>query len=436
MPPIPKPAKTPPKKPAKGKKPWVKPANWEQMTRERWLKNHPQPLFPSVEVTPREQRQAMQSSRQQVTSTYNAVPLPSQVSYLQPFADASARTSQMGQNAVAYLQGAQQNAQNLSGAFQGALTGGIQAGQASVAAQGGSAAGSGAIPTAGASLIPAAGVGSSFTNYLNAIQPAVGASVNEANAAINTRMGQAAGEYQQATAQRRAEIQEAIQKVYASSLDTLQGSKVAANKAKVTEYLALGKTAYQAAQAKTSAARVGETKRHNTATETAAANKLRIDTAYKQATLDAKRTSAAAKGIDLKPAYDTLFVETPSKPGKNGAGTGPQGQVGATYEIVETYLDEYGDVDPDRTVTKKPYIAYGEKVPKAQTYKAADGGTWKRTVVRAKLDKGKPGAKGASTRKATPASWDRAVALLKNKYPGHITASWLKANFPPRPAGT
>lgn len=413
-------------------KAWKAPADWKQKTQARWAANHPQPLFPAVDVSGKERTGLLGDARTQVTKSYGAVPMPSAQSYLQPFADAHARTAASGQNYVNYLDAASANAQNLSGAFNAALTGGMNAGQASVQGQGGSSADVSGIPAAATSLIPAASVGSSFTNYLNAEKPYVGAAVNESQRQISAQQATAAAQYQTAGAQRRQDIQDAIQKLYSSNLDTLQSGKKLAHDAAVTDYLALGKTAYQKAQASertrydTGRLTQGQTKLDQNAT------KINNDAAYKQATLDSKRTAAAAKGIDLAPAYKALLVSTPRGSAK-GAAVGPRGQAGGNYTVIENRTDAAGDPAGSTTVTQ--FVPYGAKVPKSVSFTNPDGTKVTRRVTLKGLVNAKTSSAG-STRKATPASWDRAVSLLKNKYPGQITATWLKQNFPPRPQGS
>lgn len=402
---------------------------WKAFTQARWARNHPQPLFPSGAVTQKEQSGLLNTARSQVLKSYAATPLPTQQSYLQPFADAHARNVQAGQNYINYLQSAAGSAQNLSGAFASALGAGINTGQQNVQSQGGSGL-PGAIPTAQASTIPAAAVGSSFTNYLNALQPSVGAAVNETDRQLNVGASKAAGDYAAAQAQRRGEVQDAIQKLYTSSLSTLAGQKSDAVKNAVAEYVALGRNAYQKAQ-------LNETISHHKATEkTAAQNantsaaRLANTKAYQQRTLDSKRTAAAAKGIDLAPAYRTLFVTSSSTSGTGARG--PSGQSGGNYTIVENRTDAYGDPAGSTTVTQ--FVPYGQKVPKSVRFTNPDGTTVTRKVT-LKSQQFPPKGASSSTRKATPKSWDLAVRQLKAKYPGQITPAWLKSNFPPRPAG-
>lgn len=436
MPPglVPPKTKTAPKE---VKKPWVKPANWEQKTQARWAANHPQPLFPSTDISPAELSRLRGSAQTQVRQTYAASPMPSQQSYLQPFADAHARTLAAGQNYVSYLDSAASNAQNISGAFNSALTGGIQQGQAQTLASGGSGL-PGAIPTAAASLIPAAGVGSSFTNYLNAEKPYVGAAVNETERQLNSQQSSATADYQTAAAQRRAEIQDAISKLYESNVSTLQDTKVAANKAKVTEYLALGKTAYQKAQVAERAGEFGVSaglkkrgldQKDRSLDQTD--RKIAGDLAYKQASLDAKRTSAKATGIDLSGPYKTLLVSTPGKTSAPGVKTGPAGQTGREYTVTPIIYTASGTAIEGKPVKRTVY--YGETVPTAT--KDKEGRVTQR-VAKGKYTVPAKSGSAAATRKATPDSWDRAVAQLRAKYPGRITATWLKANFPPRPSGS
>src|SRR4029077_10197747 len=101
---------------------------------------------------------------------------------LQPFADAQARNQGYAANYDTYLQNASNQAQNISGAFNTALTGGVNAGAASVQGQGGSGQ-PGAIPTAQQALIPVASIGNSYTNYFNAERPYVQAATNETSRA-------------------------------------------------------------------------------------------------------------------------------------------------------------------------------------------------------------------------------------------------------------
>jgi hypothetical protein len=405
-------------------------AEWKAKTGATWAKNHPAPLFPSTNITPAERTRLMGDARSSVTKSYAAAPMPAQASYLQPFADAHARTVDAGANYVNYLDSSARNAQNLSGAFDASLTNGIQRGQADVAAQGGSGT-PGAIPSAAASLIPAASVGSSFANYLNAERPYVGAAVNETTRQLNQQQAAAAGDYQTAAASRRAEVQDAISKLFTSSLDSLQGSKIDANKAAVTEYLAMGKTAYQKAQ-------LAQRTKHDTTTEgiaqqnaTTAAARVANTKAYQQASLDAKRKSAKTAGIDLGPAYSTLLVSTPGKATGPGAKTGPSGQSGRSYTVTPiTYLAS-GTAIEGKPVKRTVY--YGEQVPIAT--KDKEGRVTQRVAAGAYTYPNSQGS-AAATRKATPASWDRAVKQLRAKYPGRITATWLAQNFPPRPSGS
>lgn len=419
-----------PVKPGKpGKKPWVKPANWEQKTQARWAANHPQPLFPSTAISGKERSGLMKDARTSVTGIYDATPMPTAAAYLQPFADAHARATAAGQNYVNYLDSAATNAQNLSGAFNAALTGGITAGQRGVTAQGGSITPD--APTAAQSLIPAAGVGSSFVNYLNAEKPYVGAAVNETVGKINAGSAAAAGEYRTAQAGRSAEIRDAIQKLYASGLDSLGSQKSDAVKNAVAEYVAMGKTAYQKAQIDQRAGEFKTTTALKTRSLDQADTKIANTKAYQQASLDAKRTGAAAKGIDLKPAYDILLVSTPGKPGAKAGATGPKGQSGRDYTVTPISYTASGTAIEGKPVKRTVY--YGETVPKA----AVDNeGRPTQRVAPGKFTYPASTAATAATRKATPASWDRAVSLLKTKYPGKITATWLKANFPPRPLGS
>lgn len=430
--PIAKPAaRTTPPRPTKA---WVAPANWKQKTQARWQASHPQPLFPSTDVTAKEQAGVMNDSRSSVLKSYAAAPMPSQQSYLQPFADASARANSAGANYVSYLDAASQNAQNLSGAFNAALTGGIQAGQGTAAAYGGSGTPD-AIPSAGASLIPAASVGSSFSQMLSAEKPYVGAAVNEATGTINKAATSAAADYATAAEQRRSEIQDAIQKLYTSGLDTLQSSKIDANKAAVTEYLAMGKTAYQKAQ-------LAQKTKHDTTTETIAqqnantsATRATNTASYQQASLDLQRQKALkSSGIDTTGALKTLLVTTPGT-AASGQKTGPQGQVGGYYTVTRTKIDEDGAPSGDGNTTVTQYVPYGKPLPKAGSGMNPDGSRWT-TKVTLKSQKMPTKSAATSTRKATPASWDRAVQQLRAKWGAKITPAWLKANFPPRPTGS
>lgn len=398
---------------------------WKAKTQARFAKNHPPPLFPSADVTPKETTGLMSSARQQVAKTYASQPMPALQTYLQPFADAHARNAAAGENYVNYLRSATGTAQNLTGAFGAALTGGMGAGQESVQAQGGSAPANSGIPTAAASLIPAASVGSSFANYLNAQQPYVGAAVNETGRLLDAQQGKALADYRTAEAARRADVLDATQKIYNANLQTLQDQKNAGVKNAVTEYLALGKTAYQKSQ-------LAQRGKQFDVTTGLKRDKLALDAAslaeragYHQKSLDAKRTSAASKGIDLSPAYKLLLVTSPG--GAGGSKTGPVGQRGRWYTVTPTTYTASGTALAGKAV--KQFVPYGDPVPTAK--KGPNGPTL--TVVPG--DYAYP-PKTSSTRRATPASWDRAVSLLRNKYPGRITASWLKTNFPPRPAGT
>lgn len=406
-----------------GKKAWKKPANWAEMTQARWLKNHPQPLFPSTDVTGKEERGLMGDARQQVTRSYAATPLPSLQNYLQPFADAQARNAGYAANADAYLQSATAASQNISGAFNQALTNGVNAGAAAVQGQGGSGL-PGAIPTAQQALIPASMTGSSFTQFLNASRPAVQASFSEANQGIGSQRASALTDYRDTEAKRRAEVQDAIQQVYKSSLDTLINQKSAANKAAVTEYLALGKTAYQKAQL------AGRT-RHDRATEatdaknaTTAATRAAETKSYHQASLDAKRTAASAKGVDLAPAYKILFnsTTTPGAPAPGGK-VGPDGQRGRWYIVTPlTKLASGGTIEGKAT---RQFVKYGETVP--QTVPG------KQRVAKGDYEFPKSTSASTTNRKATASSWDRAYRYLQAKYPGQNPA-YLKSMLPARPA--
>lgn len=392
-------------------------AEWKAKTQARWQKNNPQPLFPSTTVTPKEDSGLMSSARQEVTRSYAATPLPSQASYLQPFADANARTAAAGANYVDYLKSASANAQNLSGAFADAMTGGMNAGQQLVQSAGGS---TGGIPPAAASIIPAASVGSSFTNYLNAEQPYVGAAVNEATTAQNKLALSAAADYQATAAQRRQDVQDAITKLYTSSLSSLQGQKNDSYKNAVTSYLALGKTAYQQQQLKEKSREFGVTSSQKDRSLAQTDTKIANQKAYQQSSLDLQRKKALkTSGVDTAAALRTLNAPTTTT---GGAGkTGPAGQRGRWYTVTPiTHLKSGSDITGTPV---RRFVAYGEKVPvggKDQKVTAGDFAYPKST----------------SGRKATGSSWDTAVKQLKAKYPGKITASWLKANFPPRPPGT
>jgi hypothetical protein len=411
------------------KKQGLTPAQWKAKTSARWARNNPQPLFPSTDITGKEQSGLRQAARTQVQQDYAASPMPSLTTYLQPFADAATRTQAAGDAATAYLRSASANAQNLTGAFTGALAGGINTGQATVQGQGGSGL-AGAIPPAAQSVIPAAALGSSYTQMLNAEQPAVGARVLEANQNINTQQGKAQADYQTAAAQRRQDIQDAIAKLYTSSLSTLQDQKNTGYKNAVTSYLALGKTAYQKAQAAERKREFGVTSSQTDRRLAQADERLAAEKSYRQATLDQKRTAAAAKGIDLAPAYKTLFVAGPSTTSSTGGKTGPAGQRGRWYTVTPTSYTATGTPIEGKAVRR--FVAYGETVPTPE--KNAQGQVTQKVTPG---DYAYPKSSSSTTsRKATPDSWDRAVAQLKAKYPGQITASWLKKNFPPRPQGS
>lgn len=403
-------------------------AQWKAKTSARWAANHPAPLFPSTAISPAEDKSVMQQARKSVQATYAANPLPSVTTYLQPFADAITRAQSAGADYSNYLRSSVGEAQNLSGAYNAALTGGIQQGQATTQMEGGSGTG---IPAASASLIPAAAVGSSAANYLNALQPYVGASVNSTVQQVNDAQAKALADYRNTEAQRRAEISDAVQKLYSSGLDSLASQKKAAHDAAVTDYLALGKTAYQQGQLQNTAAK-------NASDAAAKTRSLDIQqqraNAYSQSVLDAKRKSAKASGIDLKPAYDQLFVTTTSSP--SGVPTGPRGQSGRKYQTVVSTTNNGVAVAPDKKTSAT--IMYGETVPKVGTTTRVDpktGNTITTTVTAGDYVYA-PKRSSSSSRKATAASWDRAVAYLRAKYPGRITASWLATNFPPRPSGT
>lgn len=423
-----KPPKT--KTPAKPKA-WKEPANWKQKTAARWAANHPPPLFPSTDISGKELRGVRQDAQTQVRQTYAASPMPALQTYLQPFADATTRNAALGQNYANYLASSATEAQNLSGAFGSALTGGIGSGQSMVSAAGGSGQ-PGAIPPAAQSLIPAASLGSSFSQYLNAQAPYVVASGQETQRQTNAASAKAAADYQAAATTRRQDIQDAISKLYQSNVSTLQDQRNTGYKNAVTSYLAMGKTAYQKAQL----AQRGKQFDVSTGLKR---DKLSLDKAsllerqsYHQASLDKKRTTAATKGIDLSKIYKTLFVSTPGKPGSAGA-TGPAGQSGGNYTIVETRTDSAGD--PAGSSTVQQFVPYGKKVPKSVTFTNPDGTTVTRKVTLKGQVIPKAGAKGASTRKATPQSWDRAWIQIQAAYPDRskYTLAYLKSLMPKRP---
>lgn len=380
-------------------------------------------LFPSTAIDQATIASILAGARTQVQKNYAAAPLPAQQTFLQPFADRRAANLQMAAAADSYLTGASANAQNISGAFNSAYADRLKAGQDATLAAGGSGA-AGAIPPPAATLEPMQAIGSSWTNYLNALRPAMATRAQEANTATDTAEGKALADYTAQREKRSTDLETAIQTLFKSNLDTLQASKNDDYKNAVTAYAVLGKDAYNKALLKQRSleftATSGQKDRALDQTDTKIANTK----AYQQKTLDVQRQKAAKlTGINTASALKTLMVTTTSgaAPGQH---LGPQGQTGGRYKITPILGYAPNGTAIFSKTTRTVVVPYGKPVPV--------------TNKNAKVDfQGQvfpPKGASTTTRHATASSWDTAVGQLKAAYPGRITKTWLDAYFPPRPA--
>ena len=195
-------------------------------------------LLQGASLTPKDLASARTTATNQVNQAYNATPMPSVTSYLQPFVNQNAQNNQDAADYHNWLTGAASAAGGVSSAFGTTVANALGQGQAATVAQGGSGL-PGAVPSAAASMIPMSGIGANYQGFLNAEVPVAAQMATQANSRLSTAENSALGTYNTEANTRQQAIRDAIDKLYQSTVTTLGNTKQNYVKDALTAY-ALG----------------------------------------------------------------------------------------------------------------------------------------------------------------------------------------------------
>lgn len=202
--------------------------------------NTPQSMFPSSDLTAQEMARILGGARTQVNQTYAASPLPSLQTYQQPFIDAANHEAKLGNDMLAAIGSA---ATYSAGQTQG-MSDWIQQNIGGAAQQAQAAAGPGNNPvpqytTAAQSALPIQSMGTSQTQYLNALAPYVAGSAQGYQRQITTQQNAALKDYNQAVADRSSSKIKDTQDLYQTNLKSAVDVRQNVTKNAIAEYIAL-----------------------------------------------------------------------------------------------------------------------------------------------------------------------------------------------------
>lgn len=317
----------------------------------------PAVYFPSAEVSAADMARILRQSQSSVNASYKAVPMPSLATYQQPFVDAANREAKLGGDMLAAIGGAAQYSQGLTGG----LSSWIQAnvGNAQQSAQSSIAGNAPQVPaytSAAATALPIQSMGTSQTQYLNALAPYVAGSSQQYQRDITTAQNKALGEYNTAQTTRNTEQTQAVQDLYKQNLDTLTTSRQNVTKNAIAEYIALTSAGMKAKDA---------------------AEKVRVDTAKiiadeRKGDIDAQRADATTRNASTN-AYKATHPSTSSSSNPNDPSS--SNSVQARKEALKAYNTKLGtdsNVSGYQRTVKFSYIQPASGVLGSPTAKSVD----------------------------------------------------------------
>lgn len=311
-------------------------------------KNKNKGMFPSAEVTSGDMARLMRNSTASVNRTYDASPMPALQTYQQPFIDAANRESKLGNDMLAAIGASAQYSQGLTSGLSSWIQQNV--GTAQQSAQSTIGSGAPAVPaytTAAATALPTQSMGTSQTQYLNALAPYVAGSAQQYQRDITTAGTKALGEYNTAVQERSGERTKTINDLYETNLKVLQTSRQNVTKNAIAEYIALVTGGMKAKDA---------------------AEKVRVDTA--KILHDLRANEIAQQRADAGTTNAATNAYKAAHPSTGSGGTGNETQ--ARKDALKSYRTKLGtdsDVVGYQREVKFSYVAPASGVLGAPTTK-------------------------------------------------------------------
>lgn len=200
----------------------------------------PQSYFPDASVTAQDMARLLTQSRQSVSDTYKASPMPALATYQQPFIDAATREAKLGTDMLAAIGGSAQYSQGLTTGLSDWIQKNVGIAQGQAGAAAGPSAGTPApYTTAAQTAVPIQSFGSSQTQYLNALAPYVAGSAQQYQQNITKAQNDSLQDYRTAEQTRNSDMTKAVDDTYQSNLKSLTDSRDNVTKNAIAEYIAL-----------------------------------------------------------------------------------------------------------------------------------------------------------------------------------------------------